>query len=203
MYGLLTAKETSSLHHSRGGQEMIRRIMRLIRLDFTVFEEIESDPNATTQAVIIVAVTSFLSALGSALGSESAASSAVSTLINGFVGWIVWAVVTYFVGKSLFKAGGTLQEMLRLLGYASAPNILGIFTFIPCLGWLAGFAGWLISLIAGVLAIKEGLDVDLTVAILVVIVGAVAMGVLYTAVAISFEGILAIAAGLFRAVGGQ
>jgi len=34
---------------------MIERILRLIRMDFSVFKEIESDPSDTTEAAIVVA----------------------------------------------------------------------------------------------------------------------------------------------------
>jgi hypothetical protein len=180
---------------------MIERIVRLIRLDWSVFGELESDPNATTEAAIIVAVSTLLSAFGTALGSESSAYGFVAGLINGVVGWVVWAAVTYLVGRALFRGGGTFEQMLRLLGYASAPNVLGVFAFIPCLGWLAAFAGWLISLVAGVMAIREGLDVELGVAVAVVIVGAIAMGMLYVIVGMIFGGTMAILGGLLEAFG--
>ncbi len=182
---------------------MIGRIMRLVRLDSTVFEEIAADPNATIEAVVIVTISASLSALGFAILSESVLPSFIGGLINGLAGWVVWSAVTCFVGKSVFRGRGTLEQMLRVLGYASAPNALGIFAFIPCVGLLAAFGGWLIFLVAGVLAIKETLDVNLSTAIGVAIVGAIATGMLYAVVGIIFEGTLAIAAGLFRAFGGQ
>jgi len=57
-------------------------------------------------------------------------------LIAGVVlGWLLWSVVTYFIGTSLFGGKTTVEEMLRVLGYASAPRLLGFFGFIPCVGW--------------------------------------------------------------------
>jgi len=181
---------------------MVNRIMRLIQLDFSVFKEIESDPAATTEAAIIVAATSFLSALGSAIGSQYPLASFMSGLISGLVGWVVWAVVAYYVGKSMFHGTGTLEGMLRVIGYASAPNILGLFGFIPCIGWLAALAGWIISLIASVMAIKEGLDLELGGAIGVVIIGWIAMVIVNILISVIFGGALAVGAGLGRALRG-
>jgi hypothetical protein len=149
---------------------MVERILRLIKLDFSVFREIEADEKATAEAAIIVLVTAFLSAAGGALVAEQPLMHFLSTMVSGVLSWIVWSIVTYFIGKSLFKGGGTLPQMLRVLGYASAPRILGALGFIPCFGWLAVFAGWVVSIIAAVMAIKEGLDVELGTAILVIII---------------------------------
>ncbi len=180
---------------------MVDRVMRLIKMDFSVFKDIESDPAATTEAVIIVAVSSFLKPIGSANGAQHATRSFIGAVIGGLLGWVVWSVATYLIGKSVFKGGGTLEQMLRVLGYASAPNALGVLSFIPCLGWIAGLAGFLLMVIAGVMAIKEAMDVDLGTAIGVVIVGAIAMGIVFVAIALIFGGAVAIGAlilGLFR-----
>lgn len=182
---------------------MIERITRVIQLDFSVFKEIESDPQATTEAAIIVAVTTLLSAIGSAIGSDNPVAGFVGPIISGLVGWGLWSVVTYFVGKSIFAGKGTLEGMLRVLGYASAPNILGILVFIPCIGWLAALAGWLLSLIAGVMAVREGLDLTLGAAIGVVIIGWFARVAVAIAVAVAFGGAFVVGAGLLRLLTGR
>jgi hypothetical protein len=55
--------------------------------------------------------------------------------------------------------------MLRVIGFAYAPQILGI---IPCCGW---FVGLIWSLAAVFVAVRQGLDVDNTNAFLTIIVG--------------------------------
>lgn len=182
---------------------MIERILRLIRMDFSVFKEIESDPSATTEAAIVVAVSTLLSALGSAIGSDQPTTGFIASVISGIVGWLVWSAVTYIVGKSVFKGGGTLEQMLRVLGYASVPNILGVFSFIPCFGWIAGFAGWILALVAGVMAIKEAMDVELGTAIGVTVVGAIAMGIVFAIIGLIFGGAVAIGAVILGLLGRQ
>jgi hypothetical protein len=154
---------------------MLDRIMRIIKLDFPVFKEIQSDPNATTQAAIVVAAASVLSAIGSAVGSQRPVMAFLGGVISGVVGWIVWSYVSHFVGGALYKHPGTFEGMLRVIGYANAPQLLGIFNIIPCVGWIAGLAGAILALIASVMAIREGLDLDTGQAIIVAVVGWVAL----------------------------
>ncbi len=175
---------------------MLGRIVRMIRLDAAVFHEIEEDPRAASQAYLIVALSSLLNALGFAVLSESPVAGLIGGFVNGIVGWVVWAAVTYYLGKLVFRGRGTLAQMLRVLGYASAPNALGILAFVPCLGLLAAFGGWLISLIVGVMAVKEALGIGLGAAIGVVTIGALAAGMLYAVVGVIFGGAFAVISAL-------
>jgi dolichyl-phosphate-mannose--protein O-mannosyl transferase len=55
--------------------------------------------------------------------------------------------------------------MLRAVGFAYAPMVLGI---IPCFGWIIGLI-W--TLAALVVAIRQGLDLDTTKAVVVGVIG--------------------------------
>lgn len=154
---------------------MIARIMRAIRLDWTVFREIAEDANAMSEAAIIVVIVTFLSALGGAIGADSFfLSFFVGWIAAIVVGWILWAVITYFVGTALFKGQTTIPEMMRVLGYASAPQLLGLLSFIPCVGILFALAGWLLSLIAGFIAVREAMEFDTGTAIATVVISWIA-----------------------------
>ena len=159
--------------------------MRIIQLDFSVFKEIEADPNATAEAAIIVAVTSVLSALGPAIRSRTFFRVFVGGLASGLIGWVVWAAVAYLVGKTLFESRGTFDKMMRVLGYANAPRFLGILAVIPCVGWLGALAGAIMALVAGVMAISEGLDLETGQAIVVAVVGWIALAVVTMTVGIA------------------
>ena len=135
---------------------MIERIMRAIRLDPDVYREIAEDENAMTEAAIIVLIVTGLSALGTAIAAEGFIGPLlVNWLMSVVVGWIGWAVLTYFIGAKLFGGRSSIAEMMRVLGYATAPRLLGILGFIPCLGWLAALIGAILALIAGVIAVRE------------------------------------------------
>ena len=149
---------------------MFNRIMGVFKLDTNTFEAIESDSSATGQAAIIVAIVALLASLGSGLsaglfGGGNFLVSFITTLVWTFIGWLLWSVVSYFVGTTFFGGKATIDEMLRVIGFAYAPQFLSI---IPCVGWIIGGI-W--SLIAGFIAIRQGLDLDNVKAALTVLVG--------------------------------
>jgi hypothetical protein len=185
---------------------VIDRIVRAIRLDWTVFREIAEDREAMTQAAIIVIVVSFLAALGGAGGMLVARVGAgqavlgffVNWLVNGIlIGWVGWAILTYFVGSTLFKGRTEIPEMMRVLGYASAPRLLGLLSFIPCVGWLFSLAGWILSLIAGIIAVREAMDFDTGDAIVTVLVSWVIAFIISLLINGIFGMGLAFASGIF------
>jgi hypothetical protein len=162
---------------------VLQRIIGVFKLDVNTFEEIEHDSAATMQAVIIVAVVALLAGLGSLFGSMVSGTGGLGgffgTLIWTFVGWFIWAVVTYFVGTTFFGGQASIEEMLRVLGFAYAPQLLSI---IPCIG---AFIGLIWSLVAGFIAVRQGLDLDnmkalITIAVgfVVIIIGNVVLGLL-------------------------
>jgi hypothetical protein len=170
--------------------------MRAIRLDWTVFREIAEDPNAMSEAAIIVVVVTFLSSLGGAIMSESFfLSFFVGWITAIIVGWILWAVITYFVGTALFKGQTDIPEMMRVLGYASAPQLLGLLSFIPCVGFLFPLTAWLLSLIAGFIAVREAMEFDTGTAIATVLISWVVAFVLNFLIRLSLTG-MAITTGL-------
>ena len=157
---------------------MIERIVRAIRLDWTVFSEIAKDRDALKEAAIIVALVTFLSAVGTGIAARSFGAFLGDWILAIAVGWIGWAIVTYFVGTALFKGETDIPEMLRVLGYASAPILLGLLSFIPCVGWLFPLLGGLLALVAGVIAIRGAMDFDTSNAIITVIIGWIIMMVI-------------------------
>ncbi len=145
---------------------MLDRILRVIKLDKSVYGEVEADETAISQAAIVVGIIALLSAIAGGVNTLITSDGSgfvlafVVALVSAFVSWVVWSAVTYFVGTSLFHGEATIGEMLRVIGFAQAPRALGLFSFIPCVGWLFSLAGWLLSLYTGFLAIQEGLDLD-------------------------------------------
>jgi len=145
---------------------MIDRILRVIKLDKSVFAEVEIDEAATAQAAMVVAIIAALSAISGGLGNlitsggRGILAAFLVPIVMAFISWVVWSAVTYFVGTTLFHGEATLDEMLRVIGFAQAPLMLGVFSFIPCIGALFSLAGWLLSLYTGFLAVQEGLDLD-------------------------------------------
>lgn len=155
---------------------MLDRIKGVFRLDVNTFEEIEADESATTQAAMVVLIVAIISGIGSAAASTylggNAGSGVIATVLSTLAGWVVWSGVTLIVGTKLFKGQSDMGQMLRVLGFAYAPQMLGI---IPCLGAIVGMI-W--SLAAGFVAVRQGLDLDNTKAFLTIVVGFIAYIVL-------------------------
>ena len=136
---------------------MVARMMRAAKGEVALYEQVESTPSLTQEAYTIVAIVAVISAIGSAIVAGVAGGNiivnALWSLVSTFLGYFVWAFLTYFIGTNLFKGTADFGELQRTLGYAYTPLIL---SFIPCVGFLA----WLWSLYLGVVAVRQALDFD-------------------------------------------
>jgi len=162
---------------------MIQRIFGVLKLDVSTFEAIEHDSNATSQAVIIVAIVSLLSGIGSGISASMKDTNIIGaffmSLVWAFIGWALWSWVTWFVGTKFFNGQATVDEMLRVIGFAYSPQFLSI---IPCVG---GVIGGIWSLVAGFIAIRQGLDLDnvkafctIAIGFLIFVIGQIIIGVI-------------------------
>ncbi len=159
---------------------MIRNMIRAAALDLEFYNRAESSPGMTRQALVVVVVANALAAVGSWIGYENTQDMFGTDIWNSIrgwlgigdfpmpseggiivmvgvgvllaiIGWIVWAITTSVVGTKVFKGTTNVGEMLRVLGFAQAPRVIGV---IPFLGPVA--AVWVLA--ASVVAIREGLD---------------------------------------------
>jgi hypothetical protein len=154
-------------------------MIRAARLDVALYEEVEADTSSTRQAATVVAIVAVCQGLGSALAMVQAGASSGGQLIPGlvfalagpFVGWMVWSYTAYWIGTRLFGGTATPGELLRTLGFAQTPGVLGLLSFIPTLGGPVGFVGAIWALAAGVVAIRQGLDFTTGKAVVTAIVG--------------------------------
>lgn len=155
------------------------RMIRAFRGEAALFEEVENDPAATTEALIVVALGAVSVGVGSALlltiiGLPGAGITAlVRGVIGTLVGWAVFSGVAYFVGTRLFQATATWEEVLRTLGYAYTPMVIGIVGAIPGLGTLVVLAASLWSLYLGFIALRSALDVDTGKTVATILISAV------------------------------
>jgi hypothetical protein len=162
--------------------------MGVFRLSPATFEEVEADKSATTQAALIVLVIALISGFGGLFwalirDNGSAGGGFFSNFISVIAGWLVWSVVSWFVGTTFFGGKADIGEMLRVIGFAYSPQILNI---IPCIGPIVGFI-W--SLIAGFIAVRQGLDLDNTKAFLTILVGFLVYLVIFVVLGIIFGGL--------------
>lgn len=160
----------------KGDQSLVERVIGVLKLDVPTFEEIEHDQTATGQAAIVVVAVAVLAGIGAGLAGTTGFSigGLIAAILSQLFGWVVWAAVVYFVGTRFFGGTADLGEMLRVIGFAQAPNALGVLAFIPVLGPIAAFVGSIWALITGVIGVRQGLDVSTGTAIIVMIIGIIA-----------------------------
>ena len=157
---------------------MIDRVRRAAMLDVGLYQEVEADTSLNQEALIVVVLASIAAGIGSLVGSLLLGGNIgpgfmalIVAAVLGVVNYYIWSYLTYFVGTSLFGGTADPGELLRVLGYASGPRVLGVLSFIPCVGWVFGLGGAIWALVAGVIAVREALDFDTTKAVLTVIIG--------------------------------
>jgi hypothetical protein len=126
-------------------------------LDVDTYEEVEADQTATGQAAGVVALVAVAQAIG---GAGTGGSGVLAGVVSALVGWLLWAGITYLIGAKLFGGMATWGELLRTLGFAQTPGVLHVLGLIPILGAIirVGVAIWV--LIAGVIAIRQALDIS-------------------------------------------
>lgn len=142
---------------------MIDRMVRAAKLDPGVYEEVEADAGAMPQATAVVVLASLAGGIGT-MGEAGAPGLVFGTLLS-LLGWYLWSFITYFVGTRLLPQAGTqadLGQLLRTIGFASAPGLLRVLGVLPGIGQLAMAVSALWSLAAMVVAVRQALDYDST-----------------------------------------
>jgi hypothetical protein len=122
------------------------------------YEEIESDRHANWQAVAIV----LLSSLGAAIGVGNTSFSGIAALLFvALATWIVWVVLTLFIGTQLLPGNQTradFGQLLRTTGFSAAPGIFRALGVLPGVGWLLFVAATVWMLFTYVVAVRQALD---------------------------------------------
>lgn len=140
------------------------RVSGALQLRAGAFEDVEQDASATPQAAMVVAAAAVSGGLAS-LGTIGIAGVGVG-LVFGLLGWAIGSYVVLIVGTKVLPGKNTQADygqMLRTMGFAQAPGILGIAAIVPVLGVLVSLAIALWTLGAMVVAVRQALDYDDTV----------------------------------------
>jgi hypothetical protein len=144
-------------------ENLFDRMMRAAKLDVQLYEEVEKDETAMTQAMTVVLLSSLAGGVGS-LGAVGLWGLLVG-LVAALVGWFVWAFLTYFIGTKLLPEPQTkadLGELLRTIGFSSSPGVIRVLGVVPFLGVIAMFAASIWMLVAMVIAVRQALDYQST-----------------------------------------
>ncbi len=140
----------------------VNRIIRACKLDVDLYEEVEADKTATFQAALVVVLSSLAAGVGAlTLG----ASNFLIAPILSLVSWYIWAYLIYFIGVKLFPEPTTKSdhgELLRTIGFSSAPGLIRVFGLTPDLMTITFIGGGIWMLIAMIIAVRQALDYQST-----------------------------------------
>ena len=140
----------------------VNRIIRACKLDVSLYEEVEADKSATVQAAIVVVLSSLAAGVGAlSLGATNFLMAPLLSLVS----WYVWAYLIYFIGAKLFPESNTQADhgqLLRTIGFSSAPGIIRVFGFTPELMSLTFIGSGIWMLVAMVIAVRQALDYEST-----------------------------------------
>ena len=181
---------------------------RLLRLDLSAFEEIRSDPSATTGAVVVVLAASVFAGFGSwfwALQTDGIDATEVfikslvlGSIIQTFV-WFLWVYLVYQVLVRAYGARTDFAELTRTMGFAFAPVSLSVLIAITVFAVPIGVIAFAMAILFTNAAIQAASDAEAREATMANITGfasfAIVMGVFANILEVSRVG--GLAPGLF------
>lgn len=139
----------------------LQRLIGAAALDTAIYEEVEHDSTATAQAFAVVLLSSVAAGVGArGLGGGTAVNIAFIAMIS-LLAWCAWALVTYAIGAYLLPEPQThadVGELLRTLGFASAPGLLRAFGVLPGVTVPAFIVTAIWMLLATIVAVRQALD---------------------------------------------
>ena len=139
------------------------RIIRAVKLDAQLYEEVEADTGAMGQAMGVVVLSSMAAGVGSvAIGGLGGI---LGGAIAALTGWYVWAYLTYFIGTKFLPEPQTeadLGELLRTIGFSSSPGLIRVFGIIPGLAGPLFLVASIWMLVTMVIAVRQALDYEST-----------------------------------------
>lgn len=138
------------------------RILGSARLDPRSYEEVESDHYANIQAVGVVLFSSVAAAIGTGVRDVGGI---LSILVVAIASWIIWVLLTVFIGTKLLPSPETradFGQVLRTTGFSASPGILRLFGLVPVVGWYIFAAATVWMLLTFVIAVRQALDYSST-----------------------------------------
>lgn len=139
--------------------QFVDRVIRASKLEARLYEEVEADTHAMGQALTVVLLSSLAAGVGDV--SQGGIAGLMLGTVAALLGWYVWAYITYIIGAKLFpmpQTSTTHGELLRTLGFASAPGLLRVLALVPGLAGIAFLVAAVWMLLATVIAVRQALD---------------------------------------------
>jgi len=163
---------------------MINRIIRLAKLDTTVFDEVRDDPAELIPALIVAGVSALLAGLGAFLWWQfnfdfTPDNLFLNTFILGGIFlaamYAVWVLLAYVMLVQVFKATADLQALFRTMGYAAIPFALSLLMFIPILHPVFAIVPLVLVFVLAIYAVQAVTSADSTQVVIANTVGLTVM----------------------------
>ena len=165
--------------------KMMERIIGVVTLKPAVYKAIAEDPAATTEAWIIFAVVTAVTAFIGGIGTN--------VIWPVVIGLILGAIALFFTAWVLAKVAGMLggktdtAEMLRISGYVSVFGIVGVLNILAlispallCLTTPISLAVLVLRIIGFVIGVREAAEFSTTNAIITAVVAAIVNFIIVT-----------------------
>jgi hypothetical protein len=139
----------------------LQRLIGAAALDTAIYEEVEADRAAVTQAAAIVLLSSFAAGIGASGANGPNAATVMSVGVMALLGWAAWALLTYVIGTQLLPQPQTradVGELLRTLGFASTPGLLRVLGIMHGATIPAFAISEVWTLVATIVAVRQALD---------------------------------------------
>ena len=141
----------------------VDRMIRAAKLDVHLYEEVEADRRSMGQAMGVVLLSSLAGGIG--FMQEAGLMGLVIGTVGSLLGWYVWALMTYLIGTKLLPEPQTHAdhgELLRTIGFSSAPGLIRVFGIIPALSGFVNLLAGVWMLVAMIIAVRQALDYQST-----------------------------------------
>jgi hypothetical protein len=156
---------------------------RLLRFDYTVFEEVRNDRAATPTALAIVLTSGILGGIGTVIwasqhddfGGVDVMEVILKSLIAGSiiqtVVWFAWVYITYMLVARVFGSTVLFGELTRVMGFAFAPVALNVLVAIAPLAVPFGLLSYGAALMLTTAAVEQSAEVEPRQAMLATLAG--------------------------------
>ncbi len=153
-------------------------LRQALALNAHFYETTRDTPKNRQIALTIVLLATLSRLLGSLMilliNRAAIATLLIALILEGMLmvsGYYFWTFVVWKVGQWLKPIDPTYRELLSPIGFAYAPQVLNFLTLIPLLGYPieAVLSVW--SLLAVIVAVRQGLDIKTWQAALLSILG--------------------------------
>lgn len=147
---------------------ILNRVMRLARLDTSVFDEVRDDPAELVPSLVVAFVSCLLAGLGSFLWwqivpSYTPDSALINTLLLGSVFMaVIFAVMVLVIYVVMTQLGVQLDlySLFRTCGYAALPLSLSVLMFVPIIYPVFALAPLGLMLVFLIYAVQSASNAD-------------------------------------------